>query len=46
MIVDGRVLVREQRFQLADEERLTAEGVAAVEKLWNMDEAQEYLARA
>jgi cytosine/adenosine deaminase-related metal-dependent hydrolase len=40
VMVDGRLLVREGRFQLGDEGNIVSAGAAAVAKIWNLPEAR------
>ncbi|WP_159993442.1 amidohydrolase family protein [Roseomonas sp. 18066] len=44
VIVDGRVLVQNGRHVAADEARITAEGAAAIQRIWDLPEAQAIFA--
>ena len=46
VMVDGRMLVEEGRFQLGDEDRIVRAGARAARKLWDSEEAQAIIARA
>jgi cytosine/adenosine deaminase-related metal-dependent hydrolase len=43
VIVDGRVLIDEGRYTGGDEAAITAEGAAAIQRIWDLPEAREAL---
>lgn len=45
-MVDGEFLVADGRYQLGDEAAITAAGVAAIEKVWQLPAAEEIFRRA